>query len=131
MKKKPINELVERYREVRDAIKEREQEIKEELASMREEMDEVGGELLDFCNEQGLDSIKTPAGTVSRRVNTRYWTNDWESMYEFVEEHDSFYLLEKRLHNANMKQFLEENPDLHPKGLQIDNKYIVQVRKPT
>lgn len=128
---KSINDLVYRYREIRDQIKEREQEVKDELAALREQLDEIGGELLEFCNENKLDSVRTPAGTVSRRVNTRYWTSDWESMYEFIKENDLFYLMEKRIHNANMKQFLEENPDEMPKGLNVDNQYIVQVRKPT
>ena len=28
-----------------------------------------------------------------------------------------------------MKQFLEENPDLTPKGLNVDSEYVVTVRK--
>jgi hypothetical protein len=68
---------------------------------------------------------------VSRRVQTRYWTTDWERMYQFIAEHDAPFVLEKRIHNGNMKQFMEENPDVLPIGLQIDNKYVIQVRKPT
>ena len=74
--------------------------------------------------------VKTPAGTVTRTVNTRYWTNDWESTYEFIKEHDALHLLEQRIHNGNMKQFLAENPDDLPVGLQADTKYVVRVRKP-
>jgi hypothetical protein len=74
--------------------------------------------------------VKTPSGTISRRVQTRYWTTDWEQMNNFIVEHQAVHLLEKRIHNGNMKQFLEDNPDVLPIGLQIDNKYIIQVRKP-
>ena len=35
------------------------------------------------------------------------------------------------IHNGNMKQFLEENPDMLPIGLQADRKFVIQVRKPT
>jgi hypothetical protein len=52
-------------------------------------------------------------------------------MYSFIEKHNAPFLLEKRLHNGNVKQFLEENPDALPVGLQVDNKYVVHVRKPT
>jgi hypothetical protein len=38
-------------------------------------------------------------------------------------------LLEKRLHQTNMKQFLEENPDLKPAGLNIDSEYTIVVRR--
>jgi len=52
-------------------------------------------------------------------------------MNDFIVKNDAVYLLEKRIHNGNMKQFLAENPDVHPVGLQVDNKYVIQVRKPS
>ena len=76
-----------------------------------------------------LDSVKTPAGTVSRRVQTRYWSTDWEEMYKFIAEHDVPFVLEKRIHNGNMKQFLEENPDMHPAGLNVERTYAITVRR--
>jgi hypothetical protein len=126
-----VDKLVRAYRKMRDTIKEREEEHKAELAELREQMEEVSSALLDFLNENNLDNVKTPEGTVSRRVNTRYWTSDWEKMYDFIKEHEAFELLERRIHNANMRNFLDENPDLLPRGLQVDNRYIIQVRKPT
>ena len=68
---------------------------------------------------------------MTRTVSTRYWTNDWESTYQFIKEHDAMYLLEQRIHNGNMRQFLDDNPDELPVGLQADTKYVVRVRKPT
>jgi len=38
-------------------------------------------------------------------------------------------LFEKRLNQTHMKQFLEENPDLVPMGLNVDAEYILTVRK--
>jgi hypothetical protein len=32
-------------------------------------------------------------------------------------------LLEKRIHQTNIKEFLEGNPDVHPPGLNIDSEY--------
>mgnify|MGYP001594526977 CR=1 FL=1 len=50
---------------------------------------------------------------------------------EQVFENNACHLLEQRLHNANMKEFLAENPDKLPAGLQADSKYKITVRKPT
>ena len=127
----PINDLVSAYRKLRAAIAEEEEAHEAKVASLKTKLELVSGELLNFCNEQNLDSVKTPAGTVSRRVQTRYWTTDWEKMNEFIVKNEAVHLLEKRIHNANMKQFLEENPDALPIGLQVDNKYVIQVRKPS
>lgn len=127
----PLDEVVSVYLKIRNAIKAKEEEHEAEIAELKAQFDIVSGKLLDLCNEQNLDSIKTPVGTVSRRVSSRYWTTDWDSMYQFIKTHDAPFLLEQRLHNGNMKQFLEENPDDYPIGLQADRKFTIQVRKPT
>jgi predicted secreted Zn-dependent protease len=128
---KSVDKLVAVYIKIRDKIRETEDRHKEEIAELKEQFDVVANNLLDLCNEQNMDSIRTSAGTVTRRVSSRYWTSDWDSMYQFIQEQDAPYLLEQRIHNSNMRQFLEENPDLCPMGLQADRKYTVQVRKPT
>ena len=127
----PVEKLVAAYRKLRAAIADEEAAYEEKVAPLKERLELVSAELLEFCNEQNVDSIRTPAGTLSRRVQTRYWATDWERFYEFVAEHNVPHLLEKRIHNGNMKQFLEENPDALPVGLQADNKYVVHVRKPS
>jgi len=127
----PADKLVPVYIKIRDAIREKEHQHKEEMAALKEQLDSVGQALLDICEENGQDGFKTPEGTVTRRITSRYWTSDWEAMYKTIKEHDAPHLLEQRIHNGNMKQFLEENPDVLPAGLQADRKYTVQVRKPT
>lgn len=129
--KQSVEEMVFAYRKIRDAIRDKEEQHKEELAGLKEQLDVVAGALLDICNNLDVDSLRTEAGTVSRRVNTRYWTSDWDAMYRFIKDQDAPFLLEQRIHNSNMKQFLADNPGLLPIGLQADSKYIVQVRKPT
>lgn len=127
----PIADLVAVYRKLRGVIAEEEELHEAKVKDLKEQLEIVSAELLNFCNEQNLDSVKTPAGTISRRVQTRYWTTDWEQMSNFIVEHNAVHLLEKRINNTNMKQFLAENPDTLPIGLQVDNKYVIQVRKPS
>jgi len=124
-------ELVSIYIKIRTAIQEKEEQHKLEVQALKEQFDVVGNKLLEICNEQEADSIKTSAGTITRRVASRYWTGDWDSMYRFITENDAPFLLEQRIHNSNMRQFLEDNPDKLPIGLQNERKYTVQVRKPT
>lgn len=125
------DKLVGVYRKIRAVIDEKEAEHKEAITALKEQLDAVSSKLLEICNEQNLDSLRTPVGTVTRRVVTRYWTNDWEQMYRFIKDHDAPYLLEQRIHNGNMRQFLEDNPDTLPVGLNADTKYAITVRKPT
>ncbi len=133
MEEEPVSvaKLVAVYRRIRAAIDEREEEHKKEVGELKEKLDTISEKLLNICKEQDVDSLRTPNGTVSRRVKTRYWTTDWESVYRTIKEHDAPYLLEQRIHNTNMQQFLDDNPEAFPPGLQIDRKYVIQVRKPT
>jgi hypothetical protein len=126
-----LNKLVSVYLKLRDAIQEKEEQHKQELQELQSEFDVVSGVLLSHCTTQNIDSIKTPVGTISRRISTRYWTSDWDSMYQFIKEHDAPFLLEQRIHGSNMREFLENNPDAFPVGMQAERKYTVQVRKPT
>jgi len=126
-----LEETVKVYIKLRDAVDSMKERHKEELKELESQKEVVSNVLLDFCNSQNLDSVKTKEGTLSRRVNTRYWTSDWEAMDRVILEHDAVYLLERRIHQGNMKQFLEENPEAFPPGLQTNSEYTVQVRRPT
>lgn len=127
----PLEALVGVYIKIRTAIEEKEAQHKTEIQELKDQFDVIGNKLLSICTQQGVDSIRTPSGTISRRVASRYWTSDWESMYQFIKQNDAHFLLEQRIHASNMRQFLEENPDKLPMGLQNERKYTVQVRKPT
>ena len=117
------------YLKIRDARSELKAKYEEDDKQLEAQMDVIEAKLLEICKAPDADSIKTQAGTVMRRVATRYWTNDWDSMYNFVKENDAYGLFEKRISQTNMKQFLEENPDKFPKGMLLDSQYKITVRR--
>jgi len=85
--------------------------------------------LLDYCENHGLESVRTSAGLFFRSSKTKYWTSDWEAMHKFIMEHNVPEFLDKRLNVTNIKQFLEENPNTVPDGLKIDKEFVISVRK--
>jgi hypothetical protein len=123
------DKLAEIYIKIRDKRVELKEKFEQQDEELKAQQDLLAEKMLDVCHENNADSIKTPAGTIIRKVDTRYWTTDWDSMYQFIQEHDAYPLLEKRIHQTNLKQFLEENPNLLPAGLQADSKYTVVVRR--
>jgi hypothetical protein len=127
MEDSTAGKMVAAYIKLRNTIQEKDDEIKE----LKAKQELISNKLLEMCAEEDLDGIKTPFGTVTRRVYSSYWTSDWDRMYKFIAENDAYHLLEKRIHNGNMREFLEENPDALPIGLQSDRKYAVSIRKPT
>jgi len=125
----PLDKLTAIYIKMRDAKDTLTSKYKAEYADIEEQMAVLESEMLAICKNMNADSIRTKAGTIVRSVKSRYWTNDWDSMYDFIEETGAYGLLEKRLHQTNMKEFLLENPDLLPKGLNVENQYTVVVRR--
>ena len=119
--------LVEIYVKIRDKRAQIQKDYEKEAGRLKEQLELVTGKLLDICRDTGVESMRTNAGTVSRSVNTRYWTSDWASMYEFIREHDAVNLLEQRIHQGNIKSFLNENPESVPKGLNSDSRYTIRV----
>jgi hypothetical protein len=129
MEELQMDKLAEVYIKIRDKRAGLKEAFEAEDEELKAQQDLLAEKMLEVCHENNADSIKTPAGTIIRKVDTRYWTTDWDSMYSFIQEHDAYPLLERRLHQTNLKQFLEENPELLPAGLQADRKYTVVVRR--
>lgn len=125
----PAERLTRVFHKIKDKRAELAAEFKEKDDKLSSQLEEVKRALLDFCKEQGLDSVRTSEGMFYRSTKVRYWTSDWESMHNFVLEHRAPELFEKRLNQSNMKQFLEENPELVPKGLNVDSEYVITVRR--
>lgn len=124
-----LDKLTQVYLKIRDAKDTLTAQYKQQCADLEEQMGVIETQMLDTCKAFNADSIRTPHGTVIRSVKSRYWTNDWDSMHAFIAEHHAFGLLEKRLHQTHMKEFLEENPDVYPKGMNVENTYTVVVRR--
>jgi hypothetical protein len=125
----PTDLLVKAYIKMRDKRKELSSSFKDADDHIKEQMEVIEATLLEVCKATGADSIKTALGTVMKGVKTNYWTSDWGSMYEYIKENDSPELLERRVSQSNMKEFLKNNPDKMPKGLNIMSEYSITVRR--
>jgi len=124
-----LDKLTAIYLKIRDTRAENKRQFENVDKDLEEQQKMLAEQMLDTCKEMNADSIRTPHGTIIRSVKSKYWTGDWDSMYRFIKEHDAFGLLEKRLHQTNMKDFLHENPDVMPMGLNVENEYTVVVRR--
>ena len=97
--------------------------------AIKEQMAIIEAHLLEVCKTTGANSLNTKYGTLIRSVQTRYWTSDWEHLHKFIKENDMLDLVERRISQLNMKNYLEENPDKLPPGLNVDSKYNITVRR--
>lgn len=125
----PVEKLVRVYLKMREARNKIAAEYDEKLEGIEAQIAQVKRALLDYCKEQNLESVRTESGLFYRTIKRRYWTNDWESMGKFVIENKIPDVYEKRLHQGNIQEFIEKNPDKLPPGLNIDSEYQVTVRR--
>jgi len=124
-----VDKLVAVYIKMRAERDRITREMNQQLENIQTQMNVVKTELLNICKETGVESFRTPFGTAYRTIKSRYWTNDWESFYKFMKENEAMELLEKRICQTNVKQFLEENPDTHPAGLQVEKEYAITIKR--
>ena len=124
-----LDRLVSVYIKIRDKKNELAAEFNEKEKALDAKLDKVKQALLEHCKATGTESVKTVSGTFWRTQRKRFWTSDWEAMNRFIVENEAVDLLEKRIHQGNMKEFLEENPDVLPPGLNADSEYSITVRR--
>ena len=121
----PPEKLVRVYLKMKTAKEAHEAETKK----IDRQMEQIKSALLEYCKTQSVESVRTGEGLFYRSIKKRYTTNNWEAMGQFVLEHQVPELYEKRLHQGNVQQFLEEHPELLPPGLNVDSEYTITVRK--
>ena len=125
----PLEKLTKAYIKLREQRSQLAADFRAQDGVLLARQDKIKEALLDHCKEHNVESVKTTEGTFYRQVKRRYWTSDWESMYKFVLEHQLPEFFDKRLNQKNVGQFLEENPEMVPPGLNVESEYTVFVRK--
>jgi len=117
-----------KIRNKRSALK---RQFEEQDKELRAEQDKLAAAMLETCKSMNVSSLKTDQGTIIKTRKEKFWTSDWDSMYQFVLDNKAPELLTRSIHQSNLKEFLEEHPDKFPEGLNIDAEEAVSVRKPT
>lgn len=127
----PLDVLARVYRKIRGEITQLTQDYDTKVEALKAQQDEIKNAMKDHMLALGVTSVRTAHGTIVMQTKTRFNTQDWDSFKKFIVEHDAVDLLEKRIAQGNMAQFLEENPGVVPPGLNTFSEYDVSVRKPT
>lgn len=125
----PTEKLVKAYIKMRDARTKLSAEYEAKDKEIKDQMQVVENCLMEACKRAGGNVSIPDVGVVIRSVKTQYWTSDWESMHKFIKENDAIELLERRISQRAMGEFLQANPDKMPKGMNVESKYVVTVRR--
>jgi hypothetical protein len=125
----PVEKIISAFLKIRSAKEELTRGYEAQVAELDEQMTVLKQKLLEVCKDTGVTSLGTGNAIAYRTVKNRYWTNDWSNFYNFLKDKGKLELLEKRIHQTNMKEFLEEHPDTRPPGLNIDSEYDITIKR--
>jgi hypothetical protein len=122
------NKLIVVYVKIRDARSEAKHKYDEVDAKLKDQLNLIEAALMASMTELNVTTLKTPQGTASRTTRTRYWAPDWNEFKNFALENDASDLFERRIHQSNMREFIEQNPEVVP-PIAADSRYSIVVRR--
>jgi hypothetical protein len=125
-----MDRLTRIYIKMRDKMSSMTADYEKAFEAVKAQQAEVAGAMKDIIRAAGGTGMKTDYGTVSLKTTTRFYAQDWDAMGNFIIEHQAPQLLEKRIAQKNMQEFLEANPGIVPAGLNTMSEVTVSVTKP-
>jgi len=125
-----MDRLAKIYIKMREKLAEVTRAFEEQETKIKAQQQEVAAAMKDIIQQAGGESIRTAHGTVTLKTTKRFYAQDWEAMYQFINDNDAPFLLEKRIAQKNMQEFLEANPETVPPGLNTMSELTVSVTKP-
>tara|TARA_R110000751_G_scaffold75596_2_gene152274 strand:- start:167 stop:586 length:420 start_codon:yes stop_codon:yes gene_type:complete len=116
-------------RNQRDTLK---RKFEAEDVGLKEELKKLEAVMLQECNNMNAESIKTSSGTVIKTLRENFVCSDWDGLKSFIMENNLVELLQQRLHNGNLKEYLvSHGEDGLPPGINSMREYSIVVKKPS
>jgi hypothetical protein len=124
-----INAVVEHYITLRDHKSKLDAEHKARVAEIDAQMKNAEAFLLNRLNESGLDRMGADAGTVFVQVKTMPSIKDKASFVDYIKQSGQVELLQIRVSSTAVKEFMENNNQQLPPGVDITTAREVTVRR--
>ena len=103
--------------------------FKEEDDKLSRQLDRVKQAMLEHCERNNEISVRTVEGLFFKSERTKYWVSDWSEMHNFIKENSIPELLENRVSQKNVREYLADNPTKVPDGLNTEKEVVISVRK--
>jgi hypothetical protein len=123
-----VDTMIEKYVQLRDRKKLKEDEHKAELAPFNEALSRLEGYMLEALNQAGLDSMKSPHGTAYKSTRTSAKVIDWVTTLNYIKENNAWDLLEARVSKLAAQEIIKETKLPIP-GVETSSELCVNVRR--
>jgi len=123
-----IEDLIDRYVKLRDRKAEMKAAYDLSVAKIDDAMEKVENYILGHLNQNGIDSVGSPAGTAFKQAMTSATVGDRDAFMAYVKANDAFNLLDARANKTAVAEFKELNNDLPP-GVNWREETVVRIRR--
>lgn len=123
-----IEEIVLKYRQLRDKKDEIKARHVLELKPFNDAMETLEVVVLDHLNKSGAESIRTASGTCYKTRRTSYKVDDPHGLIEYVKATGDFDVLERRASKSELDDRVEKGLALPP-GISVSSDVTVNFRK--
>lgn len=124
----PLDQLVERYVQLRDRKADIVAAHKKEVAKYDEALTKIENYLLAQFNKMGVESVRTGHGTAYISNQTSATVADWDQALAWIQENEHWAMLEKRVSKGFVEAYKEQHNDLPP-GINWRAEKVVNVRR--
>ena len=127
-----LDEIVQAYLTIRGQRENIAREFELQDAELKAEQAQLEQVLLEQCNEMNAETIRTGAGTIVKTLRESYICSDWDGLKSFIMENGLIELMQQRLHNTNLKEYLTSHEgEGMPPGVSSFREYSIVVKKPS
>jgi hypothetical protein len=124
-----VEDLSTEYIKIRTEREVLKEKFENEDKVFADQLAEIENKLVQIMLADNTTSMSTEKTIIIKRVMKRYNPTNWEAVYRLVDKYKAYGVLHKRIHDTNMRDFLEEHPDEYPEGLNVDSRYAVTVKR--
>ena len=123
-----MEDLVERYIQLRDAKSKLAAKYKEDAGKIDGILDKIEAYILESFKEQGVESARTASGTAYKSVRTSATVADWDAILSFIQSKELWNMLDHRVSKKAVEEYKTEHGDLPP-GLNWGEELVINVRR--
>ena len=125
-----ISRAIAAYIKMRDAKTEILRNAKEEAAAIEKEMEVMLNYLTREADRAGLQGFRA-AGGGEAHFTTKQFVKvpDWQSFVKWVDETESWQMLEKRAAKNAVLEYVKHTDGIVPPGLTLEKMRVMEVRR--
>lgn len=122
-----VGKAIGLFVQLRNQIAAKKKAQQAELAPMVENLSRLEGYLLNELNQAGVTSMRSASGTVYKATRTTVGIEDWDTTLAFIQKHNLWELLERRVAKKAVEDWMEEKGVRVP-GTKVSQTLAIGVR---